>query len=433
MKKTKFFAALLCVVICAVTITFPRLECERVTATTIAELEQKKRENEKAIKEFEKRLEEAQNSAESQERYQEILLQKIAAQEDNLNVIRTQLTDLEMQLEEANGEINELNADIQIAEHKLEQNFEYFKMRLRAMYIAGNDSVISVLAGSTDFYDMLSKVELVTRITKNDTELLESLKTQLDALDLQKKEADIKKLDIDSAIEECGKIEAEYTENYNTLIEDNKKTTDMIKMLQNEVDQYGANIEETKKEQSAIDGEIKKLEEEIRRKQEELRRKQQQQGIDYIYKGEKYLWPVPGYSYISSGYGYRWGSLHGGIDIAGGGIMGKEVVAAASGIVIMASQTCTHNYGKNRNCGCGMSYGNYIVIDHGDDADGTSYSTLYGHLTSVDVSYGQEVKAGQHIGTVGSTGYSTGAHLHFETRVNNVRKNPLNFFSKYYN
>ena len=98
--------------------------------------------------------------------------------------------------------------------------------------------------------------------------------------------------------------------------------------------------------------------------------------------------------------------------------------AAKAGTVIAVNNSCSHNYAKNSSCGCGGGYGNYVIISH----DGT-YSTLYGHLSSAAVSVGQYVEQGQVIGYIGSTGWSTGAHLHFEVRVNGVANDPLGYVS----
>ena len=106
------------------------------------------------------------------------------------------------------------------------------------------------------------------------------------------------------------------------------------------------------------------------------------------------------------------------------GIMGGAACAAKSGTVIAVNNSCSHNYAKNSSCGCGGGYGNYVIISH----DGT-YSTLYGHLSSAAVSVGQYVEQGQVIGYIGSTGWSTGAHLHFEVRVNGVANDPLGYVS----
>ena len=138
-----------------------------------------------------------------------------------------------------------------------------------------------------------------------------------------------------------------------------------------------------------------------------------------------FIWPTPGYYYISSGFGARWGTTHKGIDIGDAGIMGASVCASKSGTVTYVYNSCTHNYAKTSSCGCGGGYGNYIIIQH----DGT-YSTLYGHLTSASVSVGDYVQQGQVIGTVGSTGWSTGAHLHFEVRVNGKQQDPLDYVSQ---
>ncbi len=122
-----------------------------------------------------------------------------------------------------------------------------------------------------------------------------------------------------------------------------------------------------------------------------------------------FTWPVPGVKTISSPYGYRWGRLHSGIDISTTGVYGRTVVAADSGTVTV----------KNSASG----YGLHIIISHGN-----GYSTCYAHLSSVSVSSGQTVAKGQAIGKVGNSGSSTGPHLHFEIRVNNSPRNPMNYF-----
>ena len=137
--------------------------------------------------------------------------------------------------------------------------------------------------------------------------------------------------------------------------------------------------------------------------------------------GGGFTWPCPGYYTISSTFGNRWGTTHGAIDIAGGNA-GAAIVAAKGGTVVRVVTGCSHNYPKSGSCGCGGGYGNYVIIQH----DGT-YSTLYGHMASVSVSVGQTVSAGQTIGYVGSTGFSTGFHLHFEVRVNGTKVDPMQY------
>ncbi len=124
----------------------------------------------------------------------------------------------------------------------------------------------------------------------------------------------------------------------------------------------------------------------------------------------RFTWPVPSCRSISSRYGYRWGRLHAGIDISGGGVYGKSIVAADSGTVT-----------KVRNDARG--YGLYLVISHNN-----GYTTLYAHCSKILVSVGQTVSKGQTIAKVGNTGRSTGPHLHFEIRRNGSSQNPMNWF-----
>ena len=133
-------------------------------------------------------------------------------------------------------------------------------------------------------------------------------------------------------------------------------------------------------------------------------------------------WPCPGYYYISSGFGSRWGTTHKGIDISQNA--GADAVASRAGKVIKINTSCTHNYGKQKNC-CGNGYGNYVLIDH---EDGT-YSTMYAHLQSVIVSVGDYVEKGQTVGYVGTTGWSTGYHLHFEIRKDGTAVNPSDYLN----
>lgn len=124
-----------------------------------------------------------------------------------------------------------------------------------------------------------------------------------------------------------------------------------------------------------------------------------------------FIWPVPSTKYISSGYGYRWGTTHKGIDIAGVNIYGSDIVAADGGTVVYVK---LHNYG----------YGYHLLIDHGN-----GYQTLYAHCSAISVEAGQQVYAGQKIASVGSTGDSTGPHLHFEILCNGSAVNPIDYVS----
>lgn len=124
-----------------------------------------------------------------------------------------------------------------------------------------------------------------------------------------------------------------------------------------------------------------------------------------------FSWPVPYTHNITSYYEWRWGRMHWGIDISAGGVYGQAITASDGGTVVFAGNK-------------GDGYGNYVIIDHGN-----GYQTLYAHCSSLAVSYGQYVSKGDTIAYVGSTGNSTGPHLHFEVIYNSNKLNPLQFVS----
>ncbi|MBQ6815916.1 MAG: M23 family metallopeptidase, partial [Clostridia bacterium] len=126
---------------------------------------------------------------------------------------------------------------------------------------------------------------------------------------------------------------------------------------------------------------------------------------------------------------------HKGIDLGSWGINGKNIQCSATGVVTTLVNYCTHNYGKNGSCGCGGGYGNHVQVSHGKH-NGYYYTTIYAHMRTAIVSSGQAVSSGQILGYVGSTGWSTGWHLHFGisrgTSPNSMQwVNPMNF--KYIN
>ena len=123
-----------------------------------------------------------------------------------------------------------------------------------------------------------------------------------------------------------------------------------------------------------------------------------------------FIWPLPHTHNLTSYFEWRWGRMHNGLDIAGGGDYGMPIVASDSGTVIWSGND-------------GGGYGNYVMIDHGN-----GYVTVYGHASSLACSTGDYVAQGQTIAYVGSTGNSTGPHLHFEIRENGTPVNPLNYF-----
>lgn len=289
--------------------------------------------------------------------------------------------------------------------------------------------MIPVLNGSNDWYDYFVYSDVVKNISgqnalfmqrlQNSIKQQETLIAELDAtilqlerdkadLEAKKKEYEKQKADLEAEKTRLKEYMNEQLAVLNDLAAQNSQIQNKINSLQYQ------NNENTK--------EIEKCNEEIDRL---IREAQAANGAQIDYNDGTYLWPLDKkYNYITTYFGYdSWRSgNHGGLDISGGGIANANIYATQSGKVILVSKTCSHNYPKDYYHNCGTTYGNYLVVDHGG-----GMTSLYAHCGSINVSVGQTVKKGDVIAKVGSTGWSTGYHLHFEIRVNNVKKDPFKY------
>ncbi len=459
----------------------------RADAATIAELEAQKEANNKKIKEYESQLQQYSADQKKEAAYQNTLTEKINAIESNLQILDQEVETCKMNLARLDDEIGTMETTIAAQEEDIDQGLKEFKLRLRAMYVNGNDSLASALIGSTDFYDLLSKYELISCVARHDDKLVNDLKDQLNAY-----HENLQTLEDQKAEEQ--QAQADYEEKQNemkaSMSELQKAYADSEaeqKRLEQEQVKANLSIEELEEQnrladeaEEAIREEIRKAEEEAKRRaaeeakrkaEEEAKRKAEEEAAAAAaakaseeaakqqatnspqtppapdsgsstqppvpteaptqapteapkqdYSDSSFGWPCPGHYYISSTYGYRWGTLHKGIDIAQN--QGADVVASKSGSVIRAVNSCPHNYGKSSNC-CGNGYGNHVIIMHDDG----TYSTLYGHMSSITVSVGDYVSKGTTIGYVGSTGWSTGYHLHFEIRKNGTPVDPSGYLN----
>ena len=391
-----------------------------VSADEQADLEKKLEQNKAKQKELENKISSTKGDIAKEVENQAAIEDQIETVEEYLVTLIDLINEYQEQIEALEGEITILEADIAIQERKIEDkkaevdDIAYrYGQSLRSMYISGNNSIASIILGSTDFFDMLMRMELVKRIASYNDTLIQSLHDTVDeyeaaelvlenqqaALEETKEITESKKHD-----EEARKAEwEEELQRLNDLYSQSKKA---LQALQDKKASYERDVATYEKEQASLQSQIDQI----------IREKARAQYIGDLPKGT-FLWPVPGHYTISSGYGSRWGTTHRGIDISAS--QGSNITAANSGEVIFVNNSCSHNYGKSRSCGCGSGFGNYCIIDHGG-----GYTTVYGHATKIIVSEGQMVKTGDVIGYVGSTGDSTGFHLHFETRIDGDRVDP---------
>ena len=313
-----------------------------------------------------------------------------------VGIVEEQIDLLKESIELKNQELAAKQALLDETIRQQEETYEAFKSSLRAMYMAGETSALEALLSSSSFSEFLVNADAMRRISQHDNDLLEKLAEEQKLIEQQKKE-----------IEEERQVlldeEAELQTKYNELAA-------LYREADAELSSVEALQEVTQADYDAILDEFNRMDAEWN----SIIGGGSQVGDQYV--GNYFAWPVPGYTWISSYYGWRklYGkdNWHGGIDIAGSGIYGAPIIASDTGRV----RTAGYNAG---------GYGNYVIIDHGG-----GYWTVYGHMSSIAVSYGEWVGQGQTIGYVGSTGNSTGPHLHFEIRVNNERVNPLDYLAR---
>ena len=334
-----------------------------------------------------------------------------AKQQDYKNALDAQVSTVQSQIDVLNEQITALDADInqkesQIAakQKTISENYEKLKERLHALYLTGEASNLEIILNAKNIMDLADKSEAIKAITTHDTDLINTLRTDMESIKSQKADIEANRKSVAQA-----KV---------TLDTKQGELSSLAKETQSVIAQIAASESSVQSENAKIAAEEQKASAAIDQwyKDYYAAHRAPSDSGGYTSKGN-FIWPVPGVNTVTSGYGPRWGSFHKGIDISSAGVYGKPIVAADSGKVIMAGWG---NYGT----GYG-GYGNVVAINHGG-----GYSTLYGHCSSVAVQTGQSVTKGQVIAYVGNTGDSQGAHCHFEIRVNGVAKNPLNWFSK---
>ncbi len=380
----------------------------------IADLDEKIAASQEKIKENEAKKKEAQQNADTIQESVDLLQSQINAYNSKIDVLNSQISTLNKDLTSTQEKIAKTEADMAVQKEQIAATQSLYADRLRAMYVTGNVSNLEILLEADNFRDFLNRLEMLTRKTLQD-EIAVYEKTEASLKESEKKLVSDK----------------EQIENSKSMQQEAKAQVVSAKGdLDSKVNTLETYISGLDKNSAELNNYIAKA------------RAQQQAYMNQVnanlaatastgngaYSGT-FIWPVAGGgTYVSSGYGSRWGTFHYGIDITSSS-GNNPIVAAAAGRVTIASNTCSHNYRKDYNCGCNGGYGNYVVIDHGN-----GLLTYYGHMSHASVSVGTYVQQGQQIGNMGCTGYSTGPHLHFEVRVNDgtsrsvAARNPMNYF-----
>lgn len=358
-------------------------------ADTVSELQNKLSEAEAARKKAEAGLSSVKKEISNAKTKREALDQDISSLEQEIYALTVQIEENEEAIEKVAKELEE-------AQKNAEEYEDTFKERVRVMYERSNASFLNILFGAENFSDLLKRVEVVSQIVEYDRAVMQRM------ADAQKQIEEKK-----ASLEEANNVVELNREILNTKkaeIDANKAALGaVISNLESDEAAYRAALDEADRAEEALRAEIRAM----------SSSSSSASTAPSVDSGGQFCWPTPSTTYITSPFGTRYhpvqkrNKTHTGIDIGAG--HGASILAAESGTVLRAD----YNSG----------YGNYVVIDHGGGVQ-----TLYGHCSALLVKSGQTVSRGQKIALVGSTGVSTGPHLHFEVLINGVYTDPMGYF-----
>lgn len=341
-----------------------------------------------------------------------VVQEQISVTEALIAKFDKQIAECEEQIAECEEQIAQAEIELVEAQEEEAKHYEEFCQRVRAMEEEGTVSYWHILFNAASFTDLLDKAVMISEVVEYDNAVMDALeqareevenaKAELENAKVEKESA---KADLESARTEQLSAKSSLDAQKSELSVKRTTITSLLSEMQTKQDVYESKIEHLEKE-------FDEVENEIARKQKELQA-QIDAGKIQINTGSGYVWPLDGCYVITSLTGGRihpktgLPNNHLGIDIRAN--YGTSIKAARGGVVIIS----TYHW----------SYGNYVVVDHGNGD-----TTLYAHMSSRSVSVGQTVTQGQELGKVGSTGSSTGNHLHFEVKVGGVRQDPVNYY-----
>jgi murein DD-endopeptidase MepM/ murein hydrolase activator NlpD len=333
---------------------------------------------------------------------------------------KTQYTEIAGELEAALAAKQDALDTYLASQDSLDAKKAEYSQRMSVMFEYQNKSALEILLESDSIAGFFTNLELITLIGDSDNQIIDELKAAMD-------DAELKSTYAQKQSEDMQKVADEKQAELDELAARIGKTSATLQEKQ-------ADLSDWQKKEDALNATSDALDSTIAALQKELAAKQAAAAAAAAAKGKaaaaaakappqgSLTWPYPGDYVIHSGFGMRMHpiyhvyKMHTGVDL--GGAYGNPIVAAAAGTVIIASAPVA---GQNTG---GTDFGNYIVIDHGGGV-----ATLYGHCKELYVSVGDTVVAGQKIAACGSTGTSTGPHLHFEVRINGVQVDPAPYIT----
>lgn len=336
------------------------------------------------------KLNKTKTEKQKQEAIRKNLTNQISTTQKQINLLDNKINYLQNDIADKEQRINELSAEVV-------QQQDLFMKRIRSIYKTSvGTSMLGMVFGVDSLGSYLSYGKYLSRISEHDSALLQTLSDNIEELRTLQAQMQAEKEDLADTKVTAESKKASLT-SQKTEVE---STLQDIKKLEQE---YMA-------DKAAVEKEMKQIQADI----DAIYASTAGSGSQVDYSGTGFIYPVKGYTYISSYYGWRFNNTnyHTGVDFPAPA--NTPIRASASGTVIYVRTGA--GYGR------AWGYGNYVIVDHGG-----GFSTLYAHCTSIPVSVGDTVTKGQTIAYVGTTGWSTGYHLHFEIRRNGAHTNPLNY------
>ncbi len=401
LSKGKKFISLLLSVAVAMTMTLSTVMTPLAASSSVSDLRQKLQEQQAELEKVNQQLKETQSTkADAQALKQQLEQQKslLLGQIANLT---EQIGKLDNDIVNKQDEIAQKQQEVDQKQAEYDQRWEDFKGRMKAMQRLNDGGSIALLSSATNLYQLLTFATTLEQIVSKDEQICQQLEDEHTQLEQQKAELEQAKADLEAK-------KADYESQKAAL---DSKTSELAQ----NISQTNANISEAEAEEQALkEAQIeanKKVDEAAKELDAALNAANQAYGNASIQCSLDFGRPLATYKYVSCYFG---GNGHRGTDYAAPG--GTSIYAVTGGVVTAAA----YHY----------SWGYYVQVYHGKDDNGNSYSTLYAHMNSAPiVSVGQTVSKGQTLGYVGSTGNSTGNHLHLEMKVNNVLVNVMNYLS----
>lgn len=436
-KNAVSFAVALSVILCAAVIMPPNEEqsVRAATSNSITDKQDKIKDLEERNKQIDSEMASIDGNISDNEKLQDLAFEKLANakdQVDNYNNLlyykeqdidakQADINALDIQIEAKKQDIAKTQSDIESLEAENEKNLDEFGEMLHALYITENTDMFSVLAESSDIYDLLVRTKMMLNITKQNNDLMEELKASLDKAEemLAKLEKDAE--DLDAYHQKLNQDMTELESAKADLEKERQAAQELSNQYNSEYNHYSEIIENFEYRQSQLKNEQKANKDEIEEYEKQIQREIMlaQQSSTQVYQEGDWIYPLdPSYRMITTEFGYDpWRSgMHNAVDISGGGINGANIYATKGGTIITAKDNYIPGY----------SYGKYVVIDHGN-----GYSSLYAHCSAIYVTVGQVVNQGDVIAAVGSTGWSTGPHLHFAINKDGTPLPPFDFIPRF--